>query len=90
MKTVYVDEKKSIASLALIFAFRMLGLFMILPVFSLSAGQLSGANSALIGLALGIYGLMQAFFQMPLGTLSDHIGRKSVIALGLILFFARA
>lgn len=77
------------ASLALagIFALRMLGLFLILPVFSEHAKTLPGGdNAAIVGLALGIYGLMQACLHIPLGMLSDRIGRKPVIAGGLLLF----
>ncbi len=87
MKTsFYTHEVQSVAALALIFAFRMLGLFMILPVFSISAVHLAGATPELIGLGLGIYGLTQALCQIPLGMLSDRIGRKLVIAGGLVLF----
>ena len=81
-------EKRSITGLASIFAFRMLGLFMILPVFSLAAGQYSGSTPLLIGLAIGAYGLTQALFQIPFGMLSDRIGRKRVITAGLLLFAA--
>jgi MFS family permease len=59
---------------------------MVLPVFSLYAHQLQGATPTLIGIAIGIYGLSQALFQIPFGTLSDHIGRKPVIAIGLLIF----
>jgi len=76
----------AIFSLAMIMAFRMLGLFMILPVFSAHATELPGATATLLGVALGIYGLSQAVLQMPFGMLSDRIGRKPVIAGGLILF----
>lgn len=79
-------EKRSISGLSLIFALRMLGLFMILPVFSLSAGQYSGSTPMLIGMAIGAYGLSQALLQIPFGMLSDHIGRKRVITFGLLLF----
>lgn len=65
---------------------RMLGLFMILPVFSVYAAHIHGATPALIGITLGIYGLTQACLQIPLGFLSDHIGRKPVIMLGLSVF----
>lgn len=68
-------------------SFRMLGLFMILPVFSVYAEHIPGATATLIGLTLGIYGLTQACLQIPFGILSDHIGRKPVILIGLILFF---
>lgn len=79
-------ERQGSASLALILSLRMLGLFMILPVFSLYADQLQGATPLLIGIAMGIYGLTQGIFQIPFGMLSDHIGRKKIIALGLLIF----
>ncbi len=79
-------EGRAALSLAGIFALRMLGLFMIYPVFAVYAKQLAGASAATIGIALGIYGLAQAVLQIPFGTLSDRIGRKPVIAGGLILF----
>lgn len=79
-------ERRSALSLSLIMALRMLGLFMILPVFSLYAIQLQHATPFLIGLAMGIYGLTQALFQIPFGFLSDRVGRRKIITLGLILF----
>jgi predicted MFS family arabinose efflux permease len=81
-------EKRSISGLAAIFGLRMLGLFMILPVFSLAADQYSSATPMLIGLAIGAYGLTQALLQIPFGMLSDRIGRKRVITIGLLLFAA--
>jgi MFS family permease len=72
--------------IAAIFSFRMLGLFMLIPVFTIFATQLQDATPALIGLALGSYGLSQGILQMPLGMLSDRIGRKPVLTLGLLLF----
>jgi len=81
-------EKRSISGLSSIFALRMLGLFMILPVFTLAADQYSGATPILIGLAIGAYGLTQALLQIPFGMLSDRIGRKRVITIGLLLFAA--
>ena len=72
--------------LAGIFSTRMLGLFMILPVFALYAQDVEGYTPLLVGVALGIYGLTQAFFQIPLGLLSDRIGRKPVIVGGLAVF----
>lgn len=72
--------------LAGIFSTRMLGLFMILPVFALYAQNIEGYSPLLVGLALGIYGLTQAFLQIPLGRLSDRIGRKPVILGGLVVF----
>jgi len=79
-------ERRSVFSLAGIYGLRMLGLFMILPVFSLYAEGLEGVTPMLIGLALGIYGLTMAIFQIPFGMLSDRFGRKPIITLGLILF----
>ncbi len=79
-------EKRSISGLSVIFALRMLGLFMILPVFSIAANQYNDATPILIGLAIGAYGLTQALLQIPFGMLSDRIGRKKVITIGLILF----
>ena len=80
-------ERRSGAGLASIFALRMLGLFLILPVFSIYARQLpSGNDMALVGLALGAYGLTQAFLQIAYGAASDRFGRKPVIVFGLVLF----
>ena len=79
-------EIKAVASLATIMSFRLLGLFMILPIFSIYAIHLSGANASLIGFALGAYGLTQALLQIPFGMLSDKINRKWIITLGLVLF----
>jgi MFS family permease len=80
------QEQRATLALGSIFACRMLGLFMILPVFSLYAEHLQGSTPQLMGLAIGIYGLTQALLQIPFGTLSDFWGRKPVILLGLILF----
>lgn len=79
-------EVRATFSLALIFSLRMLGLFMIYPVFAVYARQLPDATPAAIGLALGIYGLAQACLQIPFGMLSDRIGRRPMITLGLLLF----
>ncbi|HMT92971.1 MFS transporter [uncultured Thiothrix sp.] len=73
-------------SLAAVYAVRMLGLFMILPVFALYAHTLPGSTDLLAGIAIGIYGLTQAMFQIPLGIASDRIGRKPVIIGGLLVF----
>ncbi|WP_374090430.1 MFS transporter [Methylomicrobium lacus] len=81
-------EKRATWSLASIYAFRMLGLFLIMPVLSLFSEQLDGATPALIGLAIGIYGIMQSLLQIPFGLISDRLGRKKVIVAGLLLFFA--
>jgi len=78
-------ERRTVGSLALLYSFRMLGLFMVLPLLALYAADMPGASPALLGLALGIYGLTQALLQIPLGWLSDRIGRKPVILAGLAL-----
>lgn len=84
-------EIRASAALASIFALRMFGLFLILPVFSVHAKTLPGGESAfLVGIAMGIYGLTQAFGQIPYGVASDKYGRKRVIVIGLILFAAGA
>ena len=81
------EERRAGASLASIFALRMLGLFLILPVFSVYAKTLPGGdNLALVGFALGAYGLTQALFQIPYGIASDIWGRKLVIVIGLLVF----
>lgn len=81
------EEIRASASLASIFALRMLGMFLILPVFAVHAKSMPGGDSAtLIGLAMGIYGLTQSFGQIPFGAASDKYGRKPVIVAGLILF----
>ena len=81
------QERRVGASLASIFALRMLGLFLILPVFSVYAKDVPGGdNLTLIGFALGAYGLTQAVFQIPYGIASDYWGRKPVIVVGLLLF----
>ena len=83
------DERRAGASLAAIFGLRMLGLFLILPVFSVYAPTLAGGDDVLlVGFALGAYGLTQAFFQIPYGMASDRWGRKPVIVAGLLLFAA--
>jgi len=79
-------EKRVAMSLSAIFASRMLGLFMVLPVFAVYAEELDGFSPTLAGLAIGIYGLTQAIFQIPMGLLSDRIGRKPVIIGGLVIF----
>ncbi len=79
-------ERRAAYGLASIYALRMLGLFMIFPVFSLYARHLEGSTPLLIGLALGIYGLTQSVLQIPFGWASDRLGRKPVITGGLVLF----
>ncbi len=80
------QEFRAAAALAAVFSVRLLGLFMIYPVFAAYAGTLAGANPYLIGEALGIYGLSQGLLQIPFGLLSDRIGRKVMIVFGLALF----
>jgi len=79
-------EKRTISALALIYALRMFGLFMVLPVLALYGSQYQGATATLVGIAIGAYGLTQAMLQLPFGAWSDRIGRKPVILVGLILF----
>ncbi|WP_331828324.1 MFS transporter [Candidatus Blochmannia sp. SNP] len=79
-------ELHTILGLGIIFALRMLGVFMVLPVLTIHVTSLAGVNGHLIGIAIGIYGLMQIIFQLPFGLMSDRIGRKPVIVGGLILF----
>ncbi len=79
-------EKKAALSLAAVFGLRMLGLFMILPVFAIYGEQLIGFSPIWIGLAIGAYGLTQAMLQIPMGILSDKFGRKPIILLGLCIF----
>lgn len=82
------NERSAVISLSSIMSLRMIGLFMVLPVFSLYAYQLKGATPTQVGLAMGIYGLFQALFQIPFGALSDRIGRKPIIFIGLLIFIA--
>ncbi len=80
-------EIRASVALASIFALRMLGLFLILPVFAVHArGMPGGDNAVLVGIALGIYGLTQGVLQIPMGAASDRYGRKQVIAAGLAVF----
>lgn len=80
-------EKRATSGLAAIFGLRMLGMFLILPVFALYAAHLPGGqNYTLVGWTLGMYGLTQALLMIPFGMASDRIGRKKVIIFGLIVF----
>jgi MFS family permease len=79
-------ERRAVFSLASIYALRMMGLFMIFPVFALYGQTLEGSTPFLIGLAMGIYGLTQAALQIPFGMASDRFGRKPIITIGLIVF----
>ncbi len=79
-------ERRSTFALRSIFALRMLGLFMIIPVFSVAGQSYQGATPALIGLAVGVYGLTQAILQIPFSLLADRFSRKPLVVLGLLLF----
>lgn len=87
---MYPHEWRASTSLAGVYALRMLGMFLVLPVLALYAATLPGAesNKALVGIAMGMYGLTQAVLQLPLGMASDKFGRKKVIYFGLIVFAA--
>ena len=78
--------RRAVAALSGIFSLRMLGLFMFLPVFSVHAHEYAGYTPLLVGVAIGIYGLTQGMFQVPFGVLSDRLGRRPVIAAGLLVF----
>ena len=79
-------ELRATWGLGTVFSLRMLGMFMVLPVLTTYGMALQGASEALIGLAIGIYGLAQAIFQIPFGLLSDRVGRKPLIVGGLLVF----
>lgn len=79
-------ETKAIAAVGLIMAIRLLGIFLILPVFSVYAEKYPGADLALAGVAFGIYAFVQSILQIPFGWLSDRIGRKPVLIIGLLIF----
>ncbi|WP_245844706.1 MFS transporter [Persephonella hydrogeniphila] len=85
-KDFTVEEKKATLGLASIFSLRMLGLFLVLPVLSIYAHEFPGATSFLVGIAIGAYGLTQAFFQIPYGLLSDKIGRIPILIFSTIIF----
>ncbi|NPA52289.1 MAG: MFS transporter [Aquificae bacterium] len=82
------EERKATLGLAGIFSLRMLGLFLVLPVLSIYASEFPGATSFLVGLAIGAYGLTQAFFQIPYGLWSDKYGRIPILVLSTIIFFS--
>ena len=79
-------EIRSVIGLVSLYTTRMLGLFMVLPVLSLYSDDYAGSTTLLIGVALGIYGLTQSLFQIPLGVLSDRVGRKTIIVAGMLMF----
>ncbi|MGE3919724.1 MAG: MFS transporter [Gammaproteobacteria bacterium] len=79
-------ERRATTSLSMVFGLRLFGLFIVLPILSLYTMHLPGATPTLMGLALGIYGLTQAIFQIPFGMWSDRVGRKKVIAIGFVIF----
>ena len=81
-------EVRAIGGVALVYAFRMLGMFMVLPVLATYGLQLKDATPTLIGAAIGAYGLTQGILQIPVGMLSDRIGRLPVVAVGLVIFAA--
>jgi len=80
------SERRVALALSGVFATRMLGLFMVLPVFAIYAEKLDGSTLLLAGVAVGIYGLTQSILQIPLGRLSDRLGRKPIIIAGLLIF----
>lgn len=83
------QERTASMTLGAVFALRLLGIFLILPVFSVWAQTLEGGTDAfMVGMALGIYGLTQAVLQIPFGAASDRFGRKPVIVTGLLIFIA--
>jgi predicted MFS family arabinose efflux permease len=79
-------ERRAVVTLASLFSLRMIGLFMIMPVFALFGRELSGSTPQLIGLAIGIYAWAQCVLQIPLGLLADRMDRKRLIVQGLVLF----
>ncbi len=81
------EERKATLGLAGVFSLRMLGLFLVLPVLSIYASDFPGATSFMVGLAIGAYGLTQAFFQIPYGLWSDKYGRIPILIFSTIIFF---
>lgn len=81
------QERRSSVLLAILFSTRMLGLFLLTPIFAVAAQSIPGGNNAMkVGIALGAYGLTQAIMQIPLGMASDRFGRRPVIVAGMVLF----
>ncbi|HAD48072.1 MAG TPA: MFS transporter, partial [Idiomarina sp.] len=85
-QTLNHTEKRAALALASVFGIRMLGLFLIMPVLAIYAREYPDYSAALMGFTLGAYGLTQALLQIPMGMLSDRIGRRPVIVLGLLVF----
>ncbi|QKQ24013.1 MFS transporter [Candidatus Ruthia endofausta] len=81
------QERTFAFKISLIMSTRMLGLFMIFPIFSVYASEYTSTTPYLIGLSIGIYGLTQALLQIPFGYLSDKYGRKPMLIIGLVIFF---
>ncbi|TCS40685.1 MFS transporter [Reinekea marinisedimentorum] len=81
-------ETRALTGLAVLYASRMMGLFMVFPILTLYGYSLTGANAQTLGMALGIYGLTQALLQIPFGAASDRFGRKKLIFIGLLIFLA--
>jgi MFS family permease len=86
MKKMTAAERRAILSLSGAYALRMLGLYLALPILSPYAAELPGGATFWVGMAVGVYGIGQAIFQMPFGIMSDHVGRRPTILLGLALF----
>lgn len=86
MNAMTSGERRAVVTLASLFSLRMIGLFMIMPVFAIYGRSLADATPFLIGLAVGIYALAQALLQIPLSQLSDRIGRKRLVLAGMLLF----
>jgi len=86
MNAMTSGERRAVITLASLFSLRMIGLFMIMPVFAIYGRSLADSTPFLIGLAVGIYALAQALLQIPLSQLSDRIGRKRLVLAGMLLF----
>lgn len=86
MNAMTAGERRAVATLASLFSLRMIGLFMVMPVFAIYGRELGGATPFLIGLAVGIYALAQALLQIPLSQLSDRVGRKKLVLAGMLMF----
>ena len=80
------QELRTSIAVGLLYLIRMMGLFMVIPVLPLASDEFKLSTTLLIGFAIGIHGLTQGLFQIPFGMLSDRVGRKKIIAIGLVLF----